>query len=139
MVYLSEQVVSLELAQRLKALGVEQESMYWWQEDGPGTGHWAILQFPASTFLSPAGPVELDKTAAFNVSELGRLWPELARSYRRVDGQWQAEAPLELAEARGWGWDEPRHAAGATEADARAALLIQLIEGSWLRPGEETP
>ncbi|HET7036941.1 MAG TPA: hypothetical protein VFI42_14750 [Thermomicrobiaceae bacterium] len=136
---LTEQVVSLELARRLKALGVPQESMYWWQEDGPGNDHWAILQFPASTFLSTDGPVPFEKTAAHNAGELGRLWPELARSYRLADGRWQALAPLELAEARGWGWREPLRASGETEADARAALLVQLIEGGWLRLEGESP
>jgi hypothetical protein len=124
---LEEQVVSLELAKRLKELGVRQESVLYWCDQDP----WTLRMWnehPVNTPMKPRVCV-----AAFTVAELGEMLPAEI-----------GDASLGLYKATG---DEPFYKAGTweiscspsqersialayinTEAGARAKLLIHLLE-----------
>lgn len=141
---LENQVVSLELAKQLKELGVKQESLfYWWISNKEEHKNHINFQ-PAIHYERPI-PMK-DKNwdwsivSAFTVAELGEMLPlsiytvkeekdfycwgsaENA-SYEKVMPKW--------AKALGGEDIEPIHA--ETEADARAAMLIWLVENGYLK------
>ena len=112
---LEEQVCSLELAMRLKELGVKQESLLWWRETTVSgeayISHWE-------------GPKTSLHYSAFTVAELGTLLP--------VDLQYDLASNLPTRTTSG-GWrvdldDEGMLYAGSSEADARAKMLVYLLE-----------
>lgn len=126
---LEKQVVSLELAKRLKELGAKQESLFWWHEgmewaifgDGDVTS-WGFQE----TFEH--GPKDV---SAFTVAELG----EILKNDADVLPTWRKEKQV---------WDDNRTWYETTisdekEADARAKQLIYLLERGHIktpRPGE---
>ncbi len=115
---LEQQVCSLDLAKRLKKLGVRQESLYCWKhntmsEHGP-IDSWVVSQFP--------GLITSDYfVAAFTVAELGEMLPDaMSLTRRAVNGQW---AYPDMQGVRKY---------AATEADARAKMLIYLLENKLI-------
>jgi hypothetical protein len=74
MIPLEKQVVSLELAKRLKELGVKQESLFFWMsiKDDDGKDCWAVKYGPLETFYGI--PVD-ENISAFTVAELGEMLP----------------------------------------------------------------
>lgn len=117
---LSSQVPPLALCQRLKALGMPQETLHCWIRTKQTNPYGLDIDCrfetadPAPTFAAPT------------VAELGVLLPPSAYSIRTAGGSWQA-----------WDSDEPRQhdamATGATEAESRAALLAGLIERGYIK------
>jgi hypothetical protein len=65
---LEHQCVNLELAKKLKELGVEQESYFTWEERGSGY---------AELFLSKGTSCAHKYYSAFSVAELGELLREI--------------------------------------------------------------
>jgi hypothetical protein len=114
---LENQVVSLEYAKKLKELGVRQESLFWWVEYTDGHGekeHWAIEN-------NHVGYKQY--ISAFTVAELGEMLPMIYIPVR--DGK------------KGWLWSgngEKNYE--KTEADARAKMLICLLEKNLLQAKE---
>lgn len=108
---LESQVCSLELAKRLKELGVKQESLFYWIIDAIGTRY--DLQTGSNSFWS-----------AFTVAELGEMLPyyhySLVISLRFFD----------------FYLDHPTKGAlifkETTEVNARAKMLIYLIENGLM-------
>ena len=115
---LENQVCSLELAKRLKELGVKQESLHYWAktlgENEP--------ELDASPFATEFGCY-----SAFTVAELGEMLPKGITAYcTNVSGKWGwksfyiVTAAISVAETFG------------TEGDARAKMLIYLIENNLI-------
>lgn len=117
---LEQQVVSLELSKRLKEFGVKQESLFFWNKYGD---KWLLDKHSNS---------DLDKNdgySAFTVAELGEMLPNFVESYkshddgfnwfcrRFVDGDISKYNALQTAN---------------TEADARAKMLIYLLENKLI-------
>jgi hypothetical protein len=112
---LEDQVCSLELAKRLKELGVRQESSFYWSPAG---------------FLKE-GISQNDKSVrAFTVAELGELLPSFILNgedrkflYCYADdlGYWR------ISYAK-WGQTGIAIEKRKNEADARALMLIYLLE-----------
>ena len=73
---LSDQICSLELAKKLKELGVKQESLFWYTiyVDQTYDIHY---QFD-SKYIPPA------HYAAFTVAELGEMLPVFSRAYNEL-------------------------------------------------------
>lgn len=138
---LEQQVVSLELAKRLKELGVKQESYaYWWpvpKMDG-------VAVVPDGYDLTPGNHGRFYGNeriiSAFTVAELGEMLPQairvLGKEYLRhigtsLDDQWfvvyvkendhNNNAPLKIMMCH-------------KESDARAKMLIHLIEKGIVKP-----
>lgn len=125
---LANQVVSLELAKRLKELGVKQESYFYWiytdgvLPDGTrdkivagntlGDSHWEL-----------GG--EQDTYSAYTVAELGEMLPPgIAYMCRENDNKWFcASVPYKV---------NPATNISNTEADARAKMLIYLLENKLI-------
>jgi hypothetical protein len=117
---LEQQVCGLDLAERLKELGVKQESYFAWC-DSDVHGEYQIVDFGASDGER--------RIAAFSAAELGEMLPQnRVRSVFYV-GMWFVElfppnSPLAPAEQR---------MVADFEANARAKMLIYLLEN---RPRE---
>ena len=140
---LEDQVVSFELAKKLKDLGVEQSSVFDYQRS------WHDKPYK----LNPGGSWETadkdGRISAFTVAELGEMLPN------HIIGDEVMKFDLNLwREKDGWlvayWWDEDSrkssgmaiipNAIGSTEADARAKMLIYLVENELLptnNPQEE--
>lgn len=125
---LEQQVVSLELAKKLKELGVPQESHFYWSETVSGSGH------PSDAFTYQGNHKLVDHhnlrnrgqeiASAFTVAELGEMLPKWFVSEKLKDG-WMAKD--DMAEP---GWN----CTSLTEADARAKLLVHLLEHKIITP-----
>lgn len=114
------QVCSLKLAQKLKALGVPQDSLFCWD-----TAHNEIhLREDAEGLLEDSLLL-----SAFTVAELGHLLPHETISYFDLAGLWQCKYPHDSKHIKG----------EVSEADARAKMLIYLLEHGKHSLTEEHP
>jgi hypothetical protein len=132
---LEQQVVSLELAKKLKKLGVEQISIFTWvlKKDPEHMKDFELIQYPVSKLVREA-------YSAFTVAELGEMLPSdieavvdfngesteydsvgSAYNTRKIQDKWLCEDIFE------------EHTEEAeTEADARAKILIYLLENKLI-------
>jgi hypothetical protein len=128
---LEKQVCSLELAERLKELGMKQESLFWWVEmiyaKIDERGHtentkplWDIVNSEVAAWND-----RRPRISAFTVAELGELIPPTLH----LNGPYGWVSWKEGAE---WKCRAHYYASAdqiaATEADARAKMLIYLLE-----------
>jgi len=118
---LQDQVCSLEMAKRLMELGVRQESWLWWIQEPTHERKWILKSDAEVAFFVG----KENALSAFTVAELGEMLPAFYSLYRYTPPcGWEvvyadAEAHKERAK---------------TEADARAKVLIHLIERGIVRP-----
>jgi hypothetical protein len=122
---LENQVVSLELAKRLKELGVKQDSicqLVRFSDRPDGTEHYVL------DMLCRMGQNGNETYSAFTVAELGRYMPTTYLGdlvslipNKTVGGYWRVDLD-----------DEGMLCSETTEADARAKLLIYLLENNLI-------
>lgn len=122
---LDNQVVSLELSKRLKELGVKQESYFAWD-------FWAkpfVTLFP--NYLKDHPDNQLDRIiAAFTVAELGEMLPtEVHGGFIEYWKKYWEGGIKHMVSCKIIGT-----LSALTEADARAKLLIYLIEKGIVKP-----
>jgi len=114
---LEQQVVSLELAKRMKELGFEQSSLFYWDD---GDGREDQLNY------SPDVPLR-ELVSAYTVAELGEMLPShYASSKAGYGGEFLCG---ELSKNGGY---ERQYKHDYTEADARAKMLIYLLENKLI-------
>lgn len=114
---LEDQVCSLQLAKRLKELGVAQMGAFSWCWEG---GY--FLGFRQISALHEDKPFGV--FAAFTVAELGEMLPS-----------YPGEFPWKDAEGKWWvTLETPDQYSTNTEANARAEQLIYLIESNLIDP-----
>ena len=131
---LEQQVVSLELAKRLKELGVKQES-YWYWYNGKGFELQPTLVHPSNPYKKVA--------SAFSVAELGEMLPmhhnygapqsgkcnagdQYCADYVHWYNLWHKQAEYKRYRL------PSNEFVSNTEADARAKMLIYLIENKLI-------
>lgn len=119
---LSCQVTSLELSKRLKELGVKQESLFWWVH------HWTSPVPPTreatmvwDIFQKDEDDKVNEHVSAFTVAELGEMLPNFLYSFKNGAGKWFTDVKAKIEKI-----EFPEYA--DTEADARAKMLIHLLE-----------
>lgn len=122
---LEKQVCSLELAKKLKELGVKQESLFYWvttkpTDIKPTTIEWEgdiewIRENISHTYIT-------EQVSAFTVAELGEMLPSYTRT-TKVDVNYFVSNCESLTDV---------NADGFTEADARAKMLVYLIENKLI-------
>ncbi|MDQ4420751.1 hypothetical protein OOT33_09940 [Sphingobium sp. DEHP117] len=128
---LEQQVCSLKLAKRLKELGVKQHSLFWWDD------HTEISFVEIVSFMEPDNPV----CSAFTVAELGEILnnacsvkfdDSVMQSLSAINGfmVWLADINSDAYPTID-SWMEQFHE--LTEADARAKMLIYLIENDLIQ------
>ena len=121
---IEQQVCTLEQAKKLMALGVTAEPLYWHVIDiDPLTPMDIIQKWQHSNFD------QCEKYPAYNVSELGVMLPNYYESHKgAMDDTWYC-GMLE-------GGDGEYFAIEKTESEARAAMLIYLLENNLTTPEE---
>lgn len=142
---LNSQVVSLELAKKLKELGVRQETYFVWVEgapffDGNHSERDLVLNPDELLELTNNCSDDFKMASAFTVAELGEMLPR----YLVRNGFW---LQLEIIRSSVWRFyygqtqDMLAFTAGTddTEADARAKCLIYLIENGFITGHEKIP
>lgn len=133
---LEQQVTSLDLSKRLKELGVKQESLFFWvskmRHENNGEGFkrtedvWVIERFGE---VNPSGNGH-KWASAFTVAELGEVLPQGITTYcTNITGKWGWKSFYIVTTAISL--DEKFD----TEADARAKMLICLLENDLVRLG----
>lgn len=137
---LEQQVVSLELAKRLKELGVEQEgSLEWSIEYRKRDGEASVQLMGGTNDVDVSHNIswrvydfrKRETYAAFTVAELGEMLPEGYASYvaphvgKIPPAKWKCIFPMPHP------LEKSMYA--ATEADARGAMLIYLLENGLLK------
>src|ERR1035437_1002283 len=135
---IEEQVCSLELAKKLKELSVKQESLWYWIPNYNGTGDQPEM------VLAHSNQPDYQRTkffSAFTAAELGEILPvEIVKGEKKDRKQFH----IYLAKEHGDFSEEVRsfveyqerktdyevevQRCAETEADARAEMLIYLIE-----------
>jgi len=141
---LKYQVVNLELSKKLKELGVEQESVFYYE-------HFSRTAYqPASVDLRMSGESEClegeeeawypdpeSDTSAFTVAELGEMLPHMRHVFDS-DGS-RGWFHLEIKKYDGWKVRLRNESGvfygngeGDTEANARASFLISLLENKLI-------
>jgi hypothetical protein len=113
---LKDQVCSLELAKKLKELGVEQDSFLYWAKGY----HHEVFAIEMERFSN----LHEEGISAFTVAELGEILPSGVRTIktRGNKGKWIALK---------WIKDKKVNFNADTEADARAKMLIYLLENNY--------
>lgn len=119
---LEQQVCSLDLAKRLKELGVKQESYFWWVDPSDGTREEAIW------FIRDNHVGYKEHVSAFTVAELGEMLPKIENLVSQFfdNGHCQIALMSEGYQAASIGIEAD------TEADARAKMLIYLLENKLI-------
>jgi hypothetical protein len=117
------QVTSLELSKRLKELGVKQESVFWWNVLF-NSGETELENFQRYK-TSDGSPCD-DSISAFTVAELGEMLPAGYASAHGKDMKWICFCEFKRSGDEGY----LKH--GDTEADARAQMLIYLLENKLI-------
>jgi len=135
---LSKQVASLELSKRLKELGVKQESLFIWSVPKPENARTNIDEVklrdmqPEIYMRGSSWGECFEEVAAYTSAELGEMLPWGVE----VDGKIEV---LHIYKDSADQWNfYPSHGAwhktfNETEADARARLLIFLLENGLLK------
>lgn len=113
---LESQVVSLELAKLLKELGVKQDAYFSWRDDKKDG--WTLV-WPWNKGR--------EYFSAFTVAELGEMLPENLNitSMRFPNNRWQTIIDLDEDSYKS-------HSEGDNEVDARAKMLIHLLENKLI-------
>lgn len=141
---LEQQVCSLELSKKLKQLGLNKESYFLWLEIDTSTttlNHDTIGGI--EWILIPSDSIEVTMAkgfAAFTVAELGERLPSILEFEDTEPDQY-----LQSGKLNEHCWDicyvnahniqiNDATCAAENEADARAKMLIYLIENNLLKP-----
>ena len=133
---LTEQMPTLELCKKLKALGYPQEGLFYWtgKADFP-EGH--ALEGDNGTRRIVYQPDKLPSKGfvAPTVAELGEWLPRVIKGISSVFGEFY----LRIERNRGWkvgyvskNGKATRFVSADTEANARAKCLIWLVENNYL-------
>ena len=126
---LEKQVCSLELAKRLKELGAKQESFFTWcKKSAHG---WEIRSMGDEII-----PV-LDTVSAFTVTELGEMLKNAEDLMKNLGGtsiEWNPVWRYWQCFLHDQSNETAHETHDASEADARAKMLIYLIEKGLVKP-----
>jgi hypothetical protein len=126
---LKDQVVSLELAQEMKELGAEQDSIWYWTwVDWNDETEWVIIS------QDSAARTNRETFSAYTTAELGEMLPGRMKT---SDSGWNYLHTTKLENTNEWSIayfnDELK---GSSEADARAKMLLYLIKEGLVKAEE---
>lgn len=131
---LEQQVCSLELSQKLKELGVIQQSVWYWiPEMSPDASDGFNLTLRLPYKVSPK-----TSFSAFTVAELGEMLPKVIEDstepyHLRMWGGSTGKVVFYSVSYESWSGRQKCCQSGDTEADARAKMLIYLLENKLIK------
>jgi hypothetical protein len=144
---LEDQVCSLDLAKRLKELGVKQESLVYWWDGYQGYGYdaekkWGPrpIERTEVSFQAPDRSLFWDKnSSAFTVAELGEMLPAYLENNgdRYWPDVWKNDGKEWAANLRNWDAGKSLfegYLYADNEANIRAKLLVRLIKRELVKP-----
>lgn len=151
MIPLEQQVCSLKWAQRLKELGVKQESLFYWchhisKLEGEDDKATVAVGYYSDKLNYESDTEAYRYYAALTVAELGTMLPKNSftmsganpihpwnrKHQEYVAGFWPQTASAEEIEEPIRSKKEPTMWYGDTEADARAKMLVYLLENKLI-------
>jgi hypothetical protein len=124
---LEQQVTNLELSKKLKELGVPQESLFYLQRMRNGNhpnDRYSPWQFKMEKDIDRS----YEYYSAFTAAELGEMLPWDIVISRNIDRAW-----IVTFQANGLTEKEMASYIEKSEVDARAKMLIYLIENSLIK------
>ena len=150
---LNKQVCSLDLAKRLKELGVKQGSAFYWMETQSEKPYLYLRQ------EEPKNTIGCEYASAFTVAELGEMLPKFLTNHHEIETMYKFQKgtivhircafgggrkPEFLVSYYGeTGYDDQvgkdiywKGTQAPTEADARALMVAYLIENGIMKPNE---
>lgn len=128
---LESQVCSLELSKWLKELGVKHESLFWWVINFDKETVRLVYETKTGYYLDTGAGYDprlfkhLDMYSAFTVAELGEMLPRRYGTFKTNNNTFECFDDFQFN-----GGDCIFHA--DTEADARAKMLIYLLENKLI-------
>ncbi len=126
---IENQITNLELSKKLKEFGVKQESAFYWRKYNfakkPHVFYFADTDRKKIDLAILSGKLEFEYSA-FSVAELGEMLPEPAKTWR---GKY-----IDEEESTYFCEFHDHEEEADTEANARAKMLIYLIEHKLLDP-----
>lgn len=139
---LKDQVSSLKLAKRLKELGVKQESAFYWKHNTKALREGKVIdadEWVLTHYGQPYSVGDIYHVSAFTVAELGAMLPTTIEM-KNQDLRLVVEAD-QMGAGTGWGVGYkspsrqtfPLYEIDDTEADARAKMLVYLLDNLLLR------
>lgn len=134
---LEQQVCSLELAQKLKELGVKQESLFYWTDYQSATfdkGEF-IQKFWVAGFNDPLEEDGATYYSAFTVAELGEMLPKelkIGEYIYDVEFYWSDKEWFISYAKYVDGIHREHEIYAETEADARAKMIVYLLENKLM-------
>ena len=147
---LEQQVCNSELAKKLEELGVKQESLFIWVEKGWYEPKWNMCKELEEVVIFSADSLKREKdgeleiayntlASAFTVAELGEILPLYLREDADKGISFSVETNClhirKTYDNKGWICAYSHRTQSAnTEADARAKMLIHLIENNLINP-----
>lgn len=135
---LEDQVCSLELAKKLKSLGVKQESLFYWCNDGE-IDHWYLAYCEKG--VSPDAIKNNWVYSAFTLAELGEMLPDTFESYKlnqsrnnfvKFTQKWNCYYQINGGVEYGKYQLRRINFNADTEANARAKMLVYLLENNLI-------
>lgn len=130
---LEQQVVSLDLAKRLKELGVEQDGLFYWKYSNGTLEKVSNIQIDTELVYGqqPVKPKTLGTwttVSAFTVAELGEMLKNE-----------EVELPTYLSSTKEWAivYETTLISGASTEANARAKMLVYLLENNLTTPASQ--
>lgn len=128
---LEQQVVSLELAQKLKELGVKQKSLFYYAKVSKEEWLLGVHKIIGYTVYQQEGSVMgTDTIPAFTVAELGEMLPMEYMSIKDGGDRWFGVKQGALWEFEMIKYPDP--IVSNLEADCRAKILIYLLENKLI-------
>jgi len=126
---IEDQVCSLELAKKLKELGVKQESLFYWQQSYQEMKGGQTASFFEITQVKKESKKGMMCFSAFTVAELGEMLPKNYVVIKKEKGfeSWKLDTKNYELETM-----YPNNIKADTEADARAKMLIYLLENKLI-------
>jgi len=132
-----KQVCSLELARKLKKLNCKQESLFWWCEWADRKPTIEYVENYDKDFIVETGG-SMDRCSAYTVAELGEMLHKDTKN-NKFPFYCSTQCISRTDKTRNWmcfkgtGWVRNELQFNAEkEADARAKMLIYLIENKLL-------
>jgi len=116
---LEDQVCNLDLAKRLKELGVQQRSLFYWQF-WPERPDDVMVRYVKDM----SSHREVQSVSAFTVAELGKMLPLIYVTWQDSVGVWLCK---KISEGAGTQFSHED-----TEVNARAKMRIYLLENKLI-------